>query len=217
MKYEDNDGLVYLLAQAPMLVELSMVAVAVCALLLLRADPAAVLTIKSWMLIMSPVKVLSICTSRQVLNNYGKFTALQESRLLKILGCTFHFLILYIVFAKSAEKLSKKSSTNIFATFKEIKSDLRSQNFVLFWYWALALVSMAHLFLLPPLISSTANPSYVPPPKCQPGEFACKNNRCIQERWKCDGDNDCLDNSDEVPDLCRKCVTSLSWLHCNTQ
>lgn len=132
MKYEDNDGLVYLLAQAPMLVELSMVAVAVCALLLLRADPAAVLTIKSWMLIMSPVKVLSICTSRQVLNNYGKFTALQESRLLKILGCTFHFLILYIVFAKSAEKLSKKSSTNIFATFKEIKSDLRSQNFVLF-------------------------------------------------------------------------------------
>uniref|UniRef100_A0A3B5R2C5 EGF-like domain-containing protein n=1 Tax=Xiphophorus maculatus TaxID=8083 RepID=A0A3B5R2C5_XIPMA len=30
-----------------------------------------------------------------------------------------------------------------------------------------------------------------------PGEFACKNNRCIQERWKCDGDNDCLDNSDE--------------------
>uniref|UniRef100_A0A8C4HE85 EGF-like domain-containing protein n=1 Tax=Dicentrarchus labrax TaxID=13489 RepID=A0A8C4HE85_DICLA len=45
--------------------------------------------------------------------------------------------------------------------------------------------------------SCKANPSYVPPPQCQPGEFACKNNRCIQERWKCDGDNDCLDNSDE--------------------
>uniref|UniRef100_A0A8C5MM23 EGF-like domain-containing protein n=1 Tax=Leptobrachium leishanense TaxID=445787 RepID=A0A8C5MM23_9ANUR len=42
-----------------------------------------------------------------------------------------------------------------------------------------------------------SNPSYVPPPQCQPGEFACKNSRCIQERWKCDGDNDCLDNSDE--------------------
>lgn len=50
--------------------------------------------------------------------------------------------------------------------------------------------------------SSTANPSYVPPPQCQPGEFACKNNRCIQERWKCDGDNDCLDNSDEALELC---------------
>uniref|UniRef100_A0A8C6YMZ9 EGF-like domain-containing protein n=1 Tax=Nothoprocta perdicaria TaxID=30464 RepID=A0A8C6YMZ9_NOTPE len=42
-----------------------------------------------------------------------------------------------------------------------------------------------------------------PRPPCQPGEFACKNNRCIQERWKCDGDNDCLDNSDEAPELCR--------------
>ncbi|XP_017271351.1 low-density lipoprotein receptor-related protein 1 isoform X3 [Kryptolebias marmoratus] len=50
--------------------------------------------------------------------------------------------------------------------------------------------------------SCKANPSYVPPPKCQPGEFACKNSRCIQERWKCDGDNDCLDNSDEAPELC---------------
>lgn len=71
---------------------------------------------------------------------------------------------------------------------------------------------MAHLFLLPPLISSSANPSYVPPPQCQPGEFACKNNRCIQERWKCDGDNDCLDNSDETLDLCRKCATRSPWL-----
>lgn len=76
---------------------------------------------------------------------------------------------------------------------------------------------MAHLFLLLPRISSPANPSYVPPPQCQPGEFACKNNRCIQERWKCDGDNDCLDNSDEVPDLCRECVASLSRLHRDTQ
>uniref|UniRef100_A0A673JVW3 Low-density lipoprotein receptor-related protein 1-like n=1 Tax=Sinocyclocheilus rhinocerous TaxID=307959 RepID=A0A673JVW3_9TELE len=49
-----------------------------------------------------------------------------------------------------------------------------------------------------------ANPSYVPPPQCQPGEFACKNNRCIQDRWKCDGDNDCLDNSDEAPELCHQ-------------
>lgn len=49
-----------------------------------------------------------------------------------------------------------------------------------------------------------ANPSYVPPPQCQPGEFACANSRCIQERWKCDGDNDCLDNSDEAPALCRE-------------
>ncbi|XP_029548487.1 low-density lipoprotein receptor-related protein 1 [Salmo trutta] len=52
--------------------------------------------------------------------------------------------------------------------------------------------------------SCKVNPSYIPPPQCQPGEFACKNNRCIQERWKCDGDNDCLDNSDEAPELCHQ-------------
>ncbi|CAO2582032.1 Prolow-density lipoprotein receptor-related protein 1 [Lemmus lemmus] len=51
-------------------------------------------------------------------------------------------------------------------------------------------------------VTCLANPSYVPPPQCQPGEFACANSRCIQERWKCDGDNDCLDNSDEAPALC---------------
>ncbi|XP_063064253.1 low-density lipoprotein receptor-related protein 1 isoform X3 [Engraulis encrasicolus] len=53
-------------------------------------------------------------------------------------------------------------------------------------------------------VTCQANPSYQPPPQCQPGEFACKNNRCIQERWKCDGDNDCLDNSDESLDLCHQ-------------
>ncbi|XP_067287513.1 low-density lipoprotein receptor-related protein 1 isoform X2 [Pseudorasbora parva] len=52
--------------------------------------------------------------------------------------------------------------------------------------------------------SCKANPSYIPPPQCQPGEFACKNNRCIQDRWKCDGDNDCLDNSDETAELCHQ-------------
>uniref|UniRef100_A0A3Q4HZ43 Low density lipoprotein receptor-related protein 1Aa n=1 Tax=Neolamprologus brichardi TaxID=32507 RepID=A0A3Q4HZ43_NEOBR len=62
--------------------------------------------------------------------------------------------------------------------------------------------------------SCRANPSYVPPPQCQPGEFACKNNRCIQERWKCDGDNDCLDNSDEALELCYQHTCSADRFKC---
>lgn len=97
-----------------------------------------------------------------------------------------------------------------------METELGTKRFVVF-LGTLLLSLWPICFCSHPLISSPANPSYEPPPKCQLGEFACKNNRCIQERWKCDGDNDCLDNSDEAPELCRKCATSLSWLHSNNK
>jgi len=34
--------------------------------------------------------------------------------------------------------------------------------------------------------------------------FECKNHVCIQPYWKCDGDNDCGDDSDEELHLCCK-------------
>ena len=34
--------------------------------------------------------------------------------------------------------------------------------------------------------------------RCSSGEFKCDNGeKCIRTRFKCDGDNDCSDNSDE--------------------
>lgn len=36
------------------------------------------------------------------------------------------------------------------------------------------------------------------PRQCSESEFACTNGRCIAGRWKCDGDHDCSDGSDEV-------------------
>ncbi|KIH50477.1 Low-density lipoprotein receptor domain class A [Ancylostoma duodenale] len=35
------------------------------------------------------------------------------------------------------------------------------------------------------------------PVECNKGEFRCQNQHCIHQSWECDGDNDCLDGSDE--------------------
>lgn len=33
--------------------------------------------------------------------------------------------------------------------------------------------------------------------QCEPTEFRCDNDRCVQKQWLCDGDDDCGDGSDE--------------------
>lgn len=47
---------------------------------------------------------------------------------------------------------------------------------------------------------------------CHWSEFKCDDgSRCIPSAWKCDGDNDCADRSDERH--CSKCIVlSLPWL-----
>lgn len=32
---------------------------------------------------------------------------------------------------------------------------------------------------------------------CEPNEFRCDNDRCVQKQWLCDGDDDCGDGTDE--------------------
>ncbi|KAJ8003649.1 hypothetical protein DPEC_G00150520 [Dallia pectoralis] len=38
--------------------------------------------------------------------------------------------------------------------------------------------------------------------RCGSEAFECRNRRCIQASWKCDGDDDCLDGSDEEAQIC---------------
>ena len=34
--------------------------------------------------------------------------------------------------------------------------------------------------------------------ECKENEFQCDNGRCISTNWRCDREDDCNDNSDEV-------------------
>ena len=45
--------------------------------------------------------------------------------------------------------------------------------------------------------------------KCLVDEFNCTKGGCIPKSWKCDGQSDCEDGSDE-PETCRKCRKSHS-------
>ncbi len=44
---------------------------------------------------------------------------------------------------------------------------------------------------------------------CPLDEFQCNNTLCKPLAWKCDGEDDCGDNSDENPEECSECILQI--------
>ena len=51
---------------------------------------------------------------------------------------------------------------------------------------------------------------------CDKNQFLCENKKCIPVEWKCNGENDCGDSSDELYSICNgKKSSHMNWLKQN--
>lgn len=92
-------------------------------------------------------------------------------------------LDLFRISSKVSNKSSRSEQT-IFNIILHLKMD-----------WTLVMVFLMWCF------PSTAKKT------CATTDFTCKNGQCVPARWRCDGEPECADGSDEADAICSKCCS----------
>ena len=67
-----------------------------------------------------------------------------------------------------------------------------------------------HMYVRSSILNAYARFCFLSELKCEDGQFRCSSSgngpRCMSLMWRCDGEKDCDDNSDEEPGFCSKSI-----------
>lgn len=107
---------------------------------------------------------------------------------------------MFDLFEKVTSIIGINKKKNLKKCYLSSHSDATSTQYnVLYFLWSCSpTIQLCFCFVLSPEDSAGQEE----PQRCRNDEFQCSNWRCIRANWICDGDDDCLDGSDEEAHIC---------------